>query len=151
MKKARKLSLSREPAAIGLLGGDTLFELNPGDICRHAFGFKWLWLDGLPLALNADEIHWKRLSRPLKMVALPLAVKAVGATLAMNYGVHVGSSLAFEALCVPHTIWDIAQSIVSTASPVCGFLLSTMQVTQNTFAVTITTTVAALVAGALSP
>lgn len=82
---------------------------------------------------------------------VPLAVKAVGVTLAMNYGVHIGSSLAFESLCVPHTIWDIAQSVVSVASPVCGFLLNTMQVTQNTFAVTLTTTVAALVAGALSP
>lgn len=84
-------------------------------------------------------------------VAVPLAVKAVAATLAMNYGVHVGSSLAFESLCVPHTIWEVAQSVVSVASPVCGFLLNTMQMTQNTFAVTLTTTVAALVAGALSP
>lgn len=83
------------------------------------------------------------------MVAIPLAIKAVGATLAMNYGVHVGSSLAFEAVCVPHTIWDIAQSVVTVASPVCGFLLNTMQITQNTFAVTITTTIAALVAQTL--
>ena len=72
-------------------------------------------------------------------------------TLAMNYGVHVGSSLVFESVCVPHTIWDLAQSVVSTASPVCGFLLNTMQVTQNTFAVTVTTTVTALVAAALNP
>ena len=85
------------------------------------------------------------------MVVVPLAVKAVGITLAMNYGVHVGSSLAFQSLCVPHTIWDIAQSVVSTASPVCGFLLNTMQLTQNTFAVTITTTVAALVVKSLTP
>ena len=81
---------------------------------------------------------------------LPLAVKAVGITLAMNYGVHIGSSLAFESVCVPHSIWEIAQSVVSVASPVCGFLLNTMQVTQNTVAVTLTTTVAALVAKALS-
>lgn len=81
---------------------------------------------------------------------LPLAVKAVGITLAMNYGVHIGSSLAFESLCVPHSIWEVAQSVVSVASPVCGFLLNTMQVTQNTVAVTLTTTVAALVAKALS-
>jgi hypothetical protein len=85
------------------------------------------------------------------MVVVPLAVKAVVATLAMNYGVHVGSSLAFDALCVPHSIWDIAQSVVTTASPVCGFLLNTMQVTQNTFAVTLTTTAAALISSALSP
>ena len=81
---------------------------------------------------------------------LPLAIKAVGITLAMNYGVHIGSSLAFESVCVPHSIWEVAQSVVSVASPVCGFLLNTMQVTQNTVAVTLTTTVAALVAKALS-
>lgn len=85
------------------------------------------------------------------MVVVPLAVKAVVATLAMNYGVHVGSSLAFDALCVPHSVWDIAQSVVTTASPVCGFLLNTMQVTQNTFAVTLTTTAAALISSALKP
>jgi hypothetical protein len=85
------------------------------------------------------------------MVVVPLAVKAVVATLAMNYGVHVGSSLAFDALCVPHSVWDIAQSVVTTASPVCGFLLNTMQVTQNTFAVTLTTTAAALISSALTP
>jgi len=82
---------------------------------------------------------------------VPVAVKAVAVTLAMNYGVHVGSSLAFESVCVPHSMWDLAQTIVSTASPICGLLLSTMQVTQNTFAVTVTTTVAALVARSLAP
>jgi hypothetical protein len=82
---------------------------------------------------------------------IPLAVKAVGATLAMNYGVHIGSSLVFESLCIPHSVWDLARSVVSTASPVCGMVLSTMQVTQNTFAITVTTTVAALIAGALTP
>lgn len=82
---------------------------------------------------------------------IPLAVKAVGATLAMNYGVHIGSSLVFESLCIPHSVWDLARSVVSTASPVCGFLLNTMQLTQNAFAVTITTTVAALVANSLTP
>jgi hypothetical protein len=81
---------------------------------------------------------------------LPVAVKAVGVTLAMNYGVHVSSSLAFDAFCIPHTVWDIAQSVVSTASPVCGFLLSTMQMTQGNYATLVTTTATALLAGALS-
>lgn len=82
---------------------------------------------------------------------LPVAVKAVAATLAMNYGVHIGSSLAFDAVCVPHSIWDIAYTVVSTASPVCSALLTTMQLTQNTVAVTLTTTVAALISKALTP
>ena len=78
-----------------------------------------------------------------------MTVKAVGIALAMNYGVHVGSSLTFESLCIPHSLWDLAQSIVSTASPVCGFFLNTMQVTQTNFAVAVTTTVTALVAKSL--
>ena len=79
-----------------------------------------------------------------------LAVKTVGLALAMNYGVHVGSSVTFHSLCIPHSIWDLAQSVVSTASPVCGVLLQTMQVTQNNFAVAVTTGVAALIATSLS-
>lgn len=79
-----------------------------------------------------------------------VAVKAAGLALAMNYGVHVGSSIAFDTFCVPHSLWDLAQSVVSTASPVCGFFLSTMQVTQTNFAVAVTTTATALLAGALS-
>jgi hypothetical protein len=82
-------------------------------------------------------------------MAMILAVKTAALAVAMNYGVHVGSSYAFTKLCVPQTVWDIAGSIVTTASPVCSFLLSTMQVTQNNFAVVMTTTLAALMAGAL--
>jgi len=79
-----------------------------------------------------------------------VAVKAVGVALAMNYGLHVGSSVAFQSLCVPHSIWDFAHSVVSTASPVCGFFLSTMQMTQGNYAALVTTTATALLAGALS-
>ena len=82
-------------------------------------------------------------------MAMILAVKTAAIALAMNYGVHVGSSYAFTKLCVPQSVWDIAGSLVATASPVCSFLLSTMQVTQNNFAVVVTTTLAALVSGAL--
>lgn len=80
-----------------------------------------------------------------------VAVKAAALALAMNYGVHVGASYAYAKVCVPHTIWDIAQSVVATASPVCGFLLGTMQITQNNFAVVITTTLATLATGVLKP
>ena len=84
-------------------------------------------------------------------MVIPLAVKAVAATLAMNYGVHVGSSLAFQSVCVPHSVWDLAQTFVSTTSPVCAGLLHAMQLTQNNVAVALTTTVAALVARSLTP
>jgi hypothetical protein len=63
----------------------------------------------------------------------------------VNYGVHVGSSLAYHQVCVPNvvTLYDIAISLVTTASPVCSFLLNTMQITQNNFAVAVTTGLAA--------
>ena len=84
------------------------------------------------------------------MAAL-VAVKTAALAIAMNYGVHVGSSYAYGKLCVPQTVWDVARSFVTTASPVCAFLLSTMQVTQSNFAVVLTTTVASIVAGVLKP
>ena len=82
------------------------------------------------------------------MAAL-VAVKAAGIVLAMNYGVHVGSAYVYSKVCVPQSLVDLARSFATTASPVCSFLLGTMQVTQNNFAVVITTTLAALVTGVL--
>lgn len=84
------------------------------------------------------------------MAAL-VAVKTAALAVAMNYGVHVGSSYAYARLCVPQTVWDVARSFATTASPVCSFLLSTMQVTQSNFAVVITTTLATIAAGVLKP
>jgi|LakMenEpi03Aug12_release.lakeMendotaPanAssembly.Ray.scaffolds.fasta_scaffold4377020_1 hypothetical protein len=84
-------------------------------------------------------------------MATIVAVKTVAIALAMNYGVHVSSSLAYGYLCVPQSVADIARSFVTTASPICSFLLSTMTVTQGNFATIITTTLAAMAAGALKP
>lgn len=84
------------------------------------------------------------------MAAL-VAVKTAAMALAINYGVHVGSSYAYSKLCLPQSVWDIATSFAATASPVCTFLLGTMQVTQGNFAVIITTTLASLASGALKP
>ena len=78
-----------------------------------------------------------------------VAIKTAGLALAMTYGVHVGSSVAFESFCVPHSVWDIAQSFIATSSPVCAFLLNTMQMTQNNFSVALTTSIAASVAAFL--
>ena len=80
-----------------------------------------------------------------------VAVKAAAIALAMNYGVHVGASYAYAKVCIPQSIWDVAQSFATAASPVCSFLLSTMQVTQNNFAVVITSSLAAIAAGVLKP
>jgi hypothetical protein len=84
------------------------------------------------------------------MAAL-VAVKTAALALAANYGVHVTASLAYGYVCVPQSVADLARSFVTTASPVCSFLLSTMQVTQSNFAVVITTTLAAAAAGVLKP
>ena len=84
-------------------------------------------------------------------MATGVAVKTAALAIALNYGVHVGSSYVYSTLCVPQTIWEIARSCATTASPVCSFVLNTMQVTQSNFAVVITTTVAAIVSGVLKP
>jgi hypothetical protein len=77
--------------------------------------------------------------------AVKVAVVALGA----NYVVHMGSALAYGKLCVPETLWNIAQSFVSTASPVCSALLQTMTLTQNNYAVVLTTTLATTLATSL--
>lgn len=78
-----------------------------------------------------------------------VAAKTAMTVLAINYGVHVGSAYAYSKLCVPQDVWDMARSFVTTASPVCTFLLNTMQVTQNNFMVVVTTTIASLAAAAV--
>ena len=67
-------------------------------------------------------------------------MKTAGLALAMNYGVHVSSSLAYGYVCVPHSITDVLQSIVVTASPVCSTLLTIMQATQTNYATILTST-----------
>ena len=81
------------------------------------------------------------------MAAVTSAVVALG----VNYGVHVVSALAYNKFCLPETLWDIAQSLVSTASPVCSVLLQTMTLTQNNYAVVLTTTLATTLAHSLKP
>jgi hypothetical protein len=81
------------------------------------------------------------------LVALKTAVIAG----AMNYGVHVGSSYVYSSVCIPQSVWDLARSLATTASPVCTYVLGIMQLTQNNFVAVITTTLAALAAGALAP
>lgn len=70
-----------------------------------------------------------------------MVLKAAGLSLAMNYGVHTSSSLAYGYVCVPHGIADFFNSIVSTASPVCSTLLNVMQATQSNYATILTTSI----------
>jgi hypothetical protein len=69
-----------------------------------------------------------------------MALATVGLTLAMNYGIHIGSSLAYGYLCVPYGIADFLNSVVLTASPVCSTLLTIMQATQTNYATILTAT-----------
>ena len=78
------------------------------------------------------------------------AVKTVALALALYYGVHMGSSFAYAKLCIPESVWGIVQSVVTTASPVCSFVLNTMQVTQSNYAAVIATTLVGAVSRALS-
>ena len=78
------------------------------------------------------------------------AVKTVALALAMNYGVHLGASVAYAKLCMPESVWGLLQSVVTTASPVCSFVLNTMQVTQNNYAAVITTTLVGAMSRALT-
>jgi hypothetical protein len=76
-----------------------------------------------------------------------VAFKIAGLALVVNYGVHVTSALAYGKVCVPESIWGVARSVVATASPVCSLILNVMTMTQNNYAVILTTSVAAAMAG----
>jgi hypothetical protein len=78
-------------------------------------------------------------------------VKTAGGILVANYMAHVGSSWAFHEFCVPKTWVEIAQSLVTTASPVCSFLLSVMTATQTNYAGVVSTSILSTVVGALKP
>lgn len=70
-------------------------------------------------------------------------------TLGLNYGVHHVSSMAHHYFCIPHSIGDLLQSLVTTASPACSVLVHVMQITQNNYGNVLMTSVASAVAGAL--
>lgn len=78
------------------------------------------------------------------------AVKTVAIALAVNYGVHMGASFAYAKLCMPESVWGLLQSVVTTASPVCSFVLNTMQVTQSNYAAVIATTLVGAMSQALT-
>ena len=84
-------------------------------------------------------------------MATLVLVKTALLTLGLNYGVHYTSARLFDTMCVPHTVGGFFTSLATTASPVCGFLLHTMVVTQNNYAVVLTATLTSAIASALKP
>jgi hypothetical protein len=78
-------------------------------------------------------------------------VKTALLSLGLNYGVHYTSARLYDTLCIPHTFQEIIQSLVTTASPVCGFLLHAMTNTQNNYAVVLTATLTSALVNVLKP
>lgn len=78
-----------------------------------------------------------------------MALAAAGISIGLNYGTHLAASYAHTSFCLPHSVADVLQSFVTTASPVCSLLLNTMQVTQTNFATILTTTIVSTVATSL--
>ena len=65
----------------------------------------------------------------------------------VNYGVHFVSARFYDMFCVPHTLREIAQTLVTTASPVCSTAIGIVQMTQANYASIITITLAGSVIG----
>jgi hypothetical protein len=78
-----------------------------------------------------------------------LVLKTAALSLGLNYGAHYASARLYDMYCVPHSFESVIQSLVTTASPACSFLLNTMTVTQQNYAVVLTTTVASVLTSAL--
>ena len=86
------------------------------------------------------------------MASAALAVVKTGLlSLGLNYGVHYTSARLYDTICIPHTVHDIFQSLATTASPVCGFILHAMTATQNNYAVVLTATLTSALVNALKP
>lgn len=80
-----------------------------------------------------------------------IVAKTALLSLGLNYGVHYTSARVYDSLCVPHSLSDVLQSLATTASPVCGFLLNIMTMTQNNYAVVLTSTLTTAVVHVLKP
>jgi len=80
-----------------------------------------------------------------------IVVKTALLSLGLNYGVHYTSARLYDTLCLPHTFHEILQSLATTASPVCGFLLHAMTMTQNNYAIVLTATLTSTLVNALRP
>lgn len=78
---------------------------------------------------------------------MALVFKNTLAFVSVNYATHVVSSWGYHEFCVPHSVWDVMRSMVTTASPACSFLLTTMQATQTNYASLITSTLATTFVG----
>ena len=76
-------------------------------------------------------------------------LKTVGVAFGINYGTHVLSSTVYNYFCVPHSLSDVLNSLVTIASPVCSTALGVMQVTQTNYASILTTTLATTIASSL--
>ena len=79
------------------------------------------------------------------MEVIARSLLAVG----VNYGVHFVSARFYDTFCVPHSIVEIAQTLVTTASPVCSTAIGIVQMTQSNYASIITITLAGSVVGLL--
>jgi predicted RND superfamily exporter protein len=72
------------------------------------------------------------------MEVIARSLLAVG----VNYGVHFMSARFYDAFCVPHTLQEIAQTLVTTASPICATAINVVHMTQSNYASVITITLA---------
>ena len=79
---------------------------------------------------------------------MEVAARAVAAV-AVNYVVHYASATFYNNFCVPHTIEEVIQTLVTTASPVCGFAIGMTHLTQQNYGNILMTTLAVSVSSSL--
>lgn len=72
------------------------------------------------------------------MEVIAKSLLAVG----LNYGVHFAAARFYDAYCVPHTLSEIVQTLVTTASPVCATAINVAHMTQTNYASVITVSLA---------
>lgn len=80
---------------------------------------------------------------------MALIAKSAFLALGLNYGVHYTSARLYDTFCIPHSIHQLLQSFITTASPACGLLLNAMQITQTNYGSVLTVTLTSLLTSAL--
>ena len=72
---------------------------------------------------------------------MEIIARSLGAV-GINYVVHFAAARFYDAFCVPHSFLEIAQTLVTTASPVCSTAINVVQLTQSNYASIITVSLA---------
>ena len=70
-------------------------------------------------------------------------------TAVFTYGTHYGITKAYSNYCIPDGLWGFLQGTLTTGSPICATLFSSMSQSQTSYGTIIVTTLSSGIADIL--